>query len=58
MANQYGCKTPEVAEGIRTIVTLVPLVGFAFGAVCLKFIYNLGNKRLEEVNKELEARRA
>ena len=51
-------QTPEVAESIRNIITLVPLIGYAFGAVCLKFIYNLGNKTLNEVNAELERRRA
>jgi len=51
-------QTPEVAEGIRNIITLVPLIGYAFGAICLKFIYNLGNKTLNEVNAELERRRA
>ena len=51
-------QTPEVAESIRNIITLVPLIGYAFGAICLKFIYNLGNKILNEVNTELERRRA
>jgi GPH family glycoside/pentoside/hexuronide:cation symporter len=51
-------QTPEVAESIRNIITLVPLIGYAFGAICLKFIYNLGNKTLNEVNAELERRRA
>ena len=51
-------QTPEVAESIRNIITLVPLIGYAFGAVCLKFIYNLNNKTLNEVNAELERRRA
>ena len=47
-------QTPEVAEGIRNIIILVPLIGYAFGAVCLKFIYNLNNKTLNEVNEELK----
>ena len=51
-------QTPEVAESIRNIIILVPLIGYAFGAICLKFIYNLGNKTLNEVNTELERRRA
>ena len=51
-------QTPEVAENIRTIITVVPLIGFVFGAVCLKFVYNLSNKTLNEVNEELERRRA
>lgn len=51
-------QTPEVAESIRTIITVVPLIGFIFGTVCLKCIYNLSNKTLNEVNEELERRRA
>lgn len=51
-------QTPEVAESIRTIITVVPLIGFIFGTVCLKFVYNLSNKTLNEVNEELERRRA
>ena len=51
-------QSTEVSEGIRTIITLGPLVGYAFGAVCLKFIYNLGNKTLNEVNEELARRKA
>lgn len=56
---QSGAATqsPEVAESIRTIITLVPLIGFAFGALTLKFVYNLGNKKLAEVNEELTRRR-
>ena len=56
---QSGAATqaPEVAESIRTIITVVPLIGFIFGTVCLKFVYNLNNKTLNEVNEELERRR-
>ena len=55
---QSGAATqaPEVAESIRTIITVVPLIGFIFGTVCLKFVYNLSNKTLNEVNEELERR--
>lgn len=57
---QSGAATqaPEVAESIRTIITVVPLIGFIFGTICIKFIYNLSNKTLNEVNEELERRRA
>ena len=56
---QSGAATqaPEVAESIRTIITVVPLIGFIFGTICLKFVYNLSNKTLNEVNEELERRR-
>lgn len=56
---QSGAATqaPEVVESIRTIITVVPLIGFIFGTVCLKFVYNLSNKTLNEVNEELERRR-
>lgn len=50
-------QTPEVAESIRTIITVVPLIGFIFGVVCIKFVYNLSNKKLNEVNEELRRRR-
>ena len=50
-------QTPEVANSIRTLITVIPLVGFIFGTLCLKFIYNLSNKKLAEVNEELERRR-
>ena len=49
-------QTPKL-ENIRTIITVVPLIGFIFGTVCLKFVYNLSNKTLNEVNEELERRR-
>lgn len=51
-------QTAEVAESIRMIITVVPLVGFILGALSLKFVYNLNNKKLNEVNEELERRRA
>lgn len=56
---QSGAATqaPEVAESIRTIITVVPLIGFIFGVVCIKFVYNLSNKKLNEVNEELRRRR-
>ena len=57
---QSGAATqsPEVAESIRTLITVIPLVGFVFGTLSLKFVYNLSNKKLAEVNAELEKRRA
>ena len=51
-------QTPEVANSIRTLITVIPLVGFVFGTLSLKFVYNLSNKKLAEVNAELEKRRA
>ena len=50
-------QTPQVGEGIRILITVIPLVGFVFGALSLKFVYNLSSKKLNEVNKELEKRR-
>ena len=57
---QSGAATqaPHVAESIRTIVTVVPLIGFIFGTICVKFVYNLTDKKLKEVTEELERRRA
>ena len=40
------------------IATLVPLVSLVFGTIAIKFVYNLGNKTLAEVNEELERRKA
>ena len=51
-------QTPEVANSIRMIATLVPLVSLVFGTIAIKFVYNLGNKTLAEVNEELERRKA
>ena len=51
-------QTTEVAESIRMIITVIPLVGFIFGFVTMKLVYNLSNKKLEEINNELESRRA
>ncbi len=51
-------QTTEVAESIRMIITVIPLVGFIFGFVTMKLVYNLSNKKLEEINNELERRRA
>ena len=50
-------QAPEVADSIRTLVTLIPLVGFIFGTLSLKFVYNLNVKTLNEVNEELARRR-
>lgn len=51
-------QTAEVAESIRLIITLIPLIGFIFGFITMKFVYNLSNKKLEEIETELERRRA
>ena len=57
---QSGAATqaPGVADNIRMLITVIPLVGFIFGTLSLKFVYNLSNKTLNEVNEELERRRA
>ena len=51
-------QTPEVANSIRVIATLVPLVALIFGTIATKFVYNLNNKTLNEVNEELARRKA
>ena len=51
-------QTPEVAEGIRALVTFIPFAGLIFGSIAMKFVYNLSNKKLAEINQELEIRRA
>ena len=57
---QSGAATqaPGVADSIRMLITVIPLIGFIFGTLSLKFVYNLSNKTLNEVNEELERRRA
>lgn len=50
-------QTAEVAESIRMIITVIPLIGFIFGFITMKFVYNLSNKKIEEVESELERRR-
>ena len=51
-------QTTEVAESIRMIITVIPLIGFVVGFITMKFVYNLSDKKLEEINNELERRRA
>lgn len=51
-------QTTEVAESIRMIITVIPLIGFVVGFITMKFVYNLSDKKLEEINNELESRRA
>lgn len=51
-------QTPEVAEGIRLIITGVPLFGFVLGFVSLLFIYNLSKSKLEEMHEALAQNKA
>lgn len=51
-------QTAEVAESIRMIITAIPFAGLIIGFLALKFIYNLSNKKLEEIESELKRRRA
>ena len=51
-------QTAEVAESIRMIITAVPFGALIFGFVVMKFVYNLSNKKIEEIEDELERRRA
>ncbi len=51
-------QTAEVAEGIRAIITVIPFVGLIRGFLAMKFIYNLIDKKLEEIEAELKRRRA
>lgn len=51
-------QTAEVAEGIRMITTVIPFVGLIIGFLAMKFIYNLNDKKLEEIEAELKRRRA
>lgn len=49
--------TPEIARGINISVNLVPAVGFLLAIVPLLF-YNIPESKMEEIRKELSARRA
>lgn len=51
-------QTAEVAEGIRAIITFIPFVGLIIGFFAMKFIYNLNDKKLDEIETELKRRRA
>ena len=51
-------QTVEVAESIRMIITVIPLVGFVFGFITMRFVYNLTDKKLTEIEDELTRRRA
>lgn len=48
-------QTPEVAQGIKNIATLVPAICYALVALILIFWYPLGRKKLEEINKKLRS---
>lgn len=51
-------QTAEVAESIRMIITAIPFAGLIIGFLAMKFIYNLNDKKLEEIEAELKRRRA
>ncbi len=51
-------QTAEVAESIRMIITAIPFAGLIIGFLAMKFIYNLNDKKLAEIDAELKRRRA
>ena len=50
-------QTVEVAENIVRIYTLVPIIAFVFILIGVGLIFNLSNKKADEMYKALEARR-
>lgn len=46
-----------VQEGIANIITLIPAISFAISFVVLLFGYRLTNSKLEELRKDMEARK-
>lgn len=48
-------QTPEVAQGIKNIATLVPSICFALVALILIFWYPIDRKKLDEMNKKLRS---
>ncbi len=50
--------TPRVTEGIHSIMTLAPALGYAVAAVIFYFGYKLDDKRVFEMQEEIAARKA
>lgn len=49
---------PSVGEGIKNITLSAAVIGYGASALIILFVYNLSNKKLAEMNAELEKRRA
>lgn len=50
-------QTMEVAQGIKNIITLLPVITTIVAFIAMAFIYNLSKSRLATMTEELEARR-
>jgi len=50
-------QTPEVANGMYTVATLIPALSFALMFLLLTFLYPLGKEKVAELNDKLKARR-
>ena len=50
-------QTPEVAQGIKYIITILPFVSALISTIAMTFVYNLSKTKLAEMTKELELRR-
>ena len=48
----------NVGRGIKSIASGMAGIGFILTGIILVFVFNLSKKKLAEVNKELEKRRA
>ena len=53
IARLESLQNPGVPERIKTMAILLPLIGAAFIAFALLFVYNLGKKQIDEMNTAL-----
>lgn len=51
-------QTPEVAQSIKDIVVLLPMITTIIAFIAMAFVYNLSKQKTKEMIEELEARRA
>ena len=49
---------PELAQGFITIISFLPAIVMGIGFVCFFFLYPLNNKKMAQINADLEARKA
>lgn len=52
-----AAQTAEVAQGIKNIITILPLITTVISFIAMTFVYNLSKPKLAEMTKELESRR-
>ncbi len=50
--------TPELVNGVKNGITLIPAVIILAGLMCIMFLYRITPKKLEQMQKEIAARKA